>query len=308
MPKRWAILAIAIIAFGASRATADTGTVTDQGRPVGPHDIVRLVVDNTGPDIGARVVHDSGAWSGRVRLSFDVLGDAAAEFTATIWHARKRPAEFVRADGSRWRCGSREAASPVSSRSTVLSAGRSCFAGGAALSVTARVSAAGYPPDVVTSGPVLQQSRPNVVMMIVDDMRADDLKYMPRTRQLLGREGVTFANSFSPYPLCCPARASIFLGQYTHNHRVFSVKEPYAFPALRDGSTLATWLRDAGYSTTLLGKYMNGYGYLPKPGMETGMSLDYVPPGWTDWRASIEGGIRAAIPTSAAPTTTTTPR
>ena len=31
---------------------------------------------------------------------------------------------------------------------------------------------------------------------------------MPRTQRLLGSQGVQFANSFSPYPLCCPARAS----------------------------------------------------------------------------------------------------
>lgn len=140
-------------------------------------------------------------------------------------------------------------------------------------------------------GVLQRQSKPNVVMIIVDDMRADDLRFMPRTRRLLGGQGATFANSFSPYPLCCPARASIFLGQYTHNHRVFTVAAPYAFPALKDQSTLATWLQAAGYSTVLLGKYMNGYGDLPKPGATKGKSLHYVPPGWTDWRASIEGGI-----------------
>ena len=42
---------------------------------------------------------------------------------------------------------------------------------------------------------------------------------MPRTQRLLGGPGVQFANSFAPYPLCCPARASFFTGQYTHNHR-----------------------------------------------------------------------------------------
>ena len=75
-------------------------------------------------------------------------------------------------------------------------------------------------------------TRPNVVMMVVDDMRVDELRYMPRTQRLLGDRGVQFANSFAPYPLCCPARASFFTGQYTHNHRVFNVRAPYAFPAL----------------------------------------------------------------------------
>lgn len=148
----------------------------------------------------------------------------------------------------------------------------------------------------VAKKPSRKQGRPNVVMMIVDDMRADDLQYMPRTRKLLGDGGVTFANSFAPYPLCCPARASIFTGQYTHNHCVYSTSAPYAFPALKDQSTLATWLQDGGYSTVFLGKYMNGYGYLPRPGRTTGNSLSYVPPGWSDWRAAIEGGLPKGHP------------
>jgi arylsulfatase A-like enzyme len=140
------------------------------------------------------------------------------------------------------------------------------------------------------------QGKPNVVMILVDDMRADDLRYMVNTRRLIGGEGVTFANSFSPYPWCCPARASILSGQYTHNHRVFSIYPPYAFPAFDDSSTLATALQDAGYSTIMLGKYLNGYGGLPRPGADTGHSVHYVPPGWTDWRASLDGGLPAHHP------------
>jgi arylsulfatase A-like enzyme len=134
--------------------------------------------------------------------------------------------------------------------------------------------------------------RPNIVMIVVDDMRDDELQYMPRTRRLLGGRGVRFLNSFAPYPLCCPARASYFTGQYTHNHAVYSTEKPYAFPALKDGSTLATWLQDAGYATVMLGKYMNGYGFMPEPGKKNGNSRRYVPPGWTNWRASFEHGFR----------------
>jgi arylsulfatase A-like enzyme len=131
---------------------------------------------------------------------------------------------------------------------------------------------------------------------MVDDMRDDDLKYMPWTRRLLVRKGVRFVNSFAPFPLCCPARASVLTGVYTHNHRVFDVVAPYAFPSFRDRSTIATWLRKAGYATIYVGKYLNGYGSLPRPGARTGRSLHYVPPGWTSWRASIDGGLPASDP------------
>jgi N-acetylglucosamine-6-sulfatase len=46
----------------------------------------------------------------------------------------------------------------------------------------------------------------------------------------------------------------------------------------RDGSTLATWLDDAGYETALMGKYLVGY-----PGGS------YVPPGWDRWIAFTPG-------------------
>jgi arylsulfatase A-like enzyme len=140
------------------------------------------------------------------------------------------------------------------------------------------------------------QARPNVVLIMLDDMRDDDLAYMPQTRQLITRQGVRFANSLAPYPLCCPARASVLTGQYAHNHRVWSHKLPWGFPSFDDRSTLATWLQDAGYSTTYIGKYLNGYGRMPEPGADAGSSTTYVPPGWTDWRASIDGGLSRSHP------------
>ena len=51
-------------------------------------------------------------------------------------------------------------------------------------------------------------TKPNIVMVMADDMRSDDLRFMPSVRRLLVGTGLNFRNSFSPYPLCCPARAS----------------------------------------------------------------------------------------------------
>jgi len=57
-------------------------------------------------------------------------------------------------------------------------------------------------------------------------MRADDFEYMPRTRQLLAEEGLAFDNAFVAHSLCCPSRASILRGQYTHNHQVWTNNPP----------------------------------------------------------------------------------
>jgi N-acetylglucosamine-6-sulfatase len=127
--------------------------------------------------------------------------------------------------------------------------------------------------------------RPNVILVMADDMRVDDLRFAPKIRTLIGRRGLTFENSFSPFPLCCPARASLFTGQYAHNHGVYWHQRPYGYGAFDDSRTLATALRRAGYRTGFVGKYLNRYGQDPSK-VSGGSSYDYVPRGWTDWRAS----------------------
>ena len=62
--------------------------------------------------------------------------------------------------------------------------------------------------------------RPNVVLILTDDMRADELRYLPKTRRLLVRRGVRFTNAISPHPMCCPARAELVSGQYAQNNGV----------------------------------------------------------------------------------------
>src|SRR5262249_37178107 len=47
------------------------------------------------------------------------------------------------------------------------------------------------------------------------------------------------------------------------------------FQAFNDASTVAVWMKAAGYHTGLYGKYINGY--------NTG--APYIPPGWDEWHA-----------------------
>jgi arylsulfatase A-like enzyme len=145
------------------------------------------------------------------------------------------------------------------------------------------------PPEthVTLQPPAVQEPRqkhPNVLVIEADDMRWDDLRFMPNVQRLLQRRGLTFENSFAPYPLCCPSRASFLTGQYAHNHHVYSHEDPFGFRVFRDQRTIATVLQKAGYQTALVGKYLNGYGDQP---LRTtgGSSLHYVPPGWTQWMA-----------------------
>ena len=134
--------------------------------------------------------------------------------------------------------------------------------------------------------------RPNIVMVMADDMRVDDLLFAPNVRRLIGNHGLTFENSFSPFPLCCPARASFLTGMYAHNHKVYWHEKPYGYGAFDDSRTLATSLSAAGYRTGFVGKYLNGYGQM-RSKVSGKPSWKYVPNGWTDWIGSFQNpGVR----------------
>ena len=148
-------------------------------------------------------------------------------------------------------------------------------------------AAAPAPGSVVAAEALLANDGPNILVVTTDDMRWDELAYVPNVRKYVAARGLTFTNSFSPNPLCCPARASFLLGQYSHNHRVYSHEEPYGFGAFDDHLTLGTALNKAGYRTALVGKYLNGYGQQPSR-VTGGPSVNYVPAGWTDWMVSVE--------------------
>jgi arylsulfatase A-like enzyme len=52
---------------------------------------------------------------------------------------------------------------------------------------------------VTSSEPAAAQEspvKPNFVFILADDMRKDDLKYMPRTQALLGNAGMQFHSAF----------------------------------------------------------------------------------------------------------------
>src|SRR3954453_9595825 len=119
-------------------------------------------------------------------------------------------------------------------------------------------------------------SKPNIVLILTDDQRWDTLQWMPNVQSLLVNHGVTFDNAFVENSLCCPSRASTLTGQHSHQTGVWSNEPPYGgFPVFRDRSTIATWLRDAGYHTSLIVKYLNGY--------KDAAWAGYKPPGWERW-------------------------
>jgi len=122
--------------------------------------------------------------------------------------------------------------------------------------------------------------KPNVILIITDDMNARDLPSMPQVTSLLGGQGTTFSHAYVTASVCAPSRASILTGQYPHNHGGLTNDTALSVlsrPGGADGSTLATWFHAAGYRTVLLGKYLNQYSRM----------AGYVPPGWDEWNVPV---------------------
>jgi N-acetylglucosamine-6-sulfatase len=104
-------------------------------------------------------------------------------------------------------------------------------------------------------------TRPNIVLITTDDMSKSDLRWMPKTRSLLGDAGVEVDGFISNHPLCCPARAQILTGQYGHNNGVHDNEGEYGgYQSLADaGNHIGAWLKDSGYRAAMVGKHMNGW-------------------------------------------------
>lgn len=132
---------------------------------------------------------------------------------------------------------------------------------------------AGGDPRVTTA--VAVEALPDVVVIVTDDQRWDTLRVMPKTRNDLAAAGVTFTNAYTATPTCCPSRAGILTGRYPMGTDIWRNTPPHGgFDSFGDGSTVATWLHDAGYRTGLFGKYLNRYDKI---------APTYIPPGWDRW-------------------------
>jgi N-acetylglucosamine-6-sulfatase len=115
---------------------------------------------------------------------------------------------------------------------------------------------------------------PNIVLITSDDQTAVELRWMPRTRRLLGDAGLTFDRMVAPHPNCCPARAQILSGQYAQNNGVRTNSAPWGgHQGFEPETALPVWLQRAGYATGFIGKYMHGYD-----------QTDGIEPGWDRWR------------------------
>ena len=149
------------------------------------------------------------------------------------------------------------------------------------LAVAAIASSVAFLPEV---GAGVVEDRPNVIVIVTDDQSADTIPRLPAVMPFLQSRAldpqdhwVVFERAFVNTPICCPSRATMLTGLYAHHTGVLDNDDGDVFD---ETSTLATWMRDAGYHTGLVGKYLNRYPFGRDP---------FVPQGWDRWWGKIHG-------------------
>ena len=135
------------------------------------------------------------------------------------------------------------------------------------------------------------EPRPNILLVNLDDadfqmlnldFTQNERTYFPRIKEL-ARRGVRFNNTHVTTPICGPSRACLLRGQYARNTGI-RVNDPrQRFGQGYDGgylkykelghtqNDLSTWIKDEGYRTYFVGKYLH-----------PGLGRD-VPEGWDEF-------------------------
>jgi arylsulfatase A-like enzyme len=126
--------------------------------------------------------------------------------------------------------------------------------------------------------------RPNIVLIMADDLGINDLSCYGRTDQHTPRldrmaaEGVRFTCGYCSQPICSPSRAGLMTGRHparlhittflpgradAPSQRLLHPKIAQQLPHAE--TTMAEYLKEAGYATACIGKWhLGGAGFGPK--------------------------------------------
>jgi N-acetylglucosamine-6-sulfatase len=123
-------------------------------------------------------------------------------------------------------------------------------------------------------------ARPNIILVLSDDQSMESVAKMPYLNSRVTPQGgwYRFNEAFINNATCCPSRATILTGLWSHHHGIESTG---GAPPYDDSDTIATRLHAAGYRTGFVGKYHLGARAQSGP--------TYVPPGWDTWQAYAVG-------------------
>jgi N-acetylglucosamine-6-sulfatase len=141
-----------------------------------------------------------------------------------------------------------------------------------ALLCASLLTACGQPTDQ-TAGPNAENSRPNIVFVLVDDLRWDELgvaghSYVQTPNiDRIAHEGAYFSRAFTTTPLCSPARATFLTGLYPHTSGITDnlARNEQSHKL----ETFPKMLNAEGYDTAFIGKWHMGNDDSPRPGFST---------------------------------------
>ncbi len=136
-------------------------------------------------------------------------------------------------------------------------------------------------------------AKPNIVFILADDLGYGDVGcYNPQSKiptpnlDRLASEGLRFTDAHSPSSVCSPTRYAILTGRYAWRTRLQrNVLGPWEKPLIaEDRLTVASLLKQNGYSTAAIGKWHLGLAWQTKDGAAPAMgasrlgNVDYTKP------------------------------
>ena len=126
------------------------------------------------------------------------------------------------------------------------------------------------------------KEKPNIIFIMADDLGWGDLSCYGQTKFLtpnidqLASEGMKFTSYYSGSPVCAPCRSTLMTGQHTGHTRIRgnrSMKTRERVPLLPEDVTVAEVLKNAGYTTGIIGKW--GLGDPGSTGIPNKKGFDY---------------------------------
>ena len=156
----------------------------------------------------------------------------------------------------------------------------------------------GFSLFVALAATVLADAKPNVVVIMADDLGYGDVSCYgaskletPNIDRLAG-EGIRFTNGYCSASTCTPTRYSLLTGNYAFRTPGTGIAPPNSPAIIKPGTeTLPSILKRAGYSTAVVGKWHLGLGgpdgpdwnHLLKPGpLEIGFDSCFLLPTTND--------------------------
>ena len=137
----------------------------------------------------------------------------------------------------------------------------------------------------IVKAQVFSNDRPNIVYVICDDLGYGDVQCLnpengkiptPHVDQLAS-EGMIFTDAHSGSSVCTPTRYGLLTGRYSWRTKLQKGVVTGFAPCLIDEKrpTVASFLKDNGYHTAIVGKWHLNFRYLdPKSGEE--LSLIHI--------------------------------